>query len=691
MANRYWVGGTGNWSDTAHWSTSSGGSSGASAPTSSDDVYIDANSGGGTVTAGGVAYAKNLDSTGFTGVLSASGGIFWVYGNVTFGTGHTLGSTSNIWMIRQGSANANINFNGRTLPANRFVFQGGGINTLTGVVNGSGIFQIDATTTLNLNNQTFNAGSLQVLPSSTVTLGSSVITLSSTSTAFSVNSGTLNANTSEIILTGNGATFTGGGATFNKVRMSNNVTVSGSNTISELTIDSARTVSFTEWTTQTITTLISGGTVSNKAVIKSRLNGSQYYFTKPSGTVNVENMSIRDSIATGGATWNAINSTNVSGNTGWNFFAITDKILSTQVTISKSILKSSTRYLQIQAIVTLTTDIKKKISKTIQAIQTTVATLDGKSVILIVMNVSTTIGTSLNKILKRTLQSIASIPGTITKQLDLKRTLQATTTIGSEITKLAEFLKNLSVSVTTTTTIVLASLISKTLAVTTTIESSISRILKKTLDTATAIVGSITKQMELFRTLQTTVAITTNLNKIMTYVRTLASEVTMSATMVAISFREILLSVTTTIASTIQFNYTRIVSLAVTVVINPTMSLLKELFRTLQASVEMTESLARILKKRLETAVTTTVEMFKFKKFFIIFSVTTTIDKSMTMFKDLKRMLAVTVTMGHRFKSFVTKIKYRIRNTNYGAKYDMQDSDYGVKYTERNSDYNKKY
>ena len=27
---RYWVGGTGNWDDTANWSTSSGGSGGAS-------------------------------------------------------------------------------------------------------------------------------------------------------------------------------------------------------------------------------------------------------------------------------------------------------------------------------------------------------------------------------------------------------------------------------------------------------------------------------------------------------------------------------------------------------------------------------------------------------------------------------------------------------------------------------------
>lgn len=47
MADRFWVGGTGTWNDsnTAHWSATSGGSAGASAPTNLDDAKIDANSG----------------------------------------------------------------------------------------------------------------------------------------------------------------------------------------------------------------------------------------------------------------------------------------------------------------------------------------------------------------------------------------------------------------------------------------------------------------------------------------------------------------------------------------------------------------------------------------------------------------------------------------------------------------------
>ena len=65
MSNLYWVGGSGNWSDTAHWSTSSGGSSGASVPTSSDDVFIDSNSGlsGGTITSTGTIALANTAVT----------------------------------------------------------------------------------------------------------------------------------------------------------------------------------------------------------------------------------------------------------------------------------------------------------------------------------------------------------------------------------------------------------------------------------------------------------------------------------------------------------------------------------------------------------------------------------------------------------------------------------------------------
>lgn len=44
-ADRFWVGGTGNWSDINHWSTTSNGAPGATSPTLSDNAIFDVNSG----------------------------------------------------------------------------------------------------------------------------------------------------------------------------------------------------------------------------------------------------------------------------------------------------------------------------------------------------------------------------------------------------------------------------------------------------------------------------------------------------------------------------------------------------------------------------------------------------------------------------------------------------------------------
>lgn len=41
MADRYWVAAASNWNDTANWSTTSGGSGGASIPGSSDVAIFD--------------------------------------------------------------------------------------------------------------------------------------------------------------------------------------------------------------------------------------------------------------------------------------------------------------------------------------------------------------------------------------------------------------------------------------------------------------------------------------------------------------------------------------------------------------------------------------------------------------------------------------------------------------------------
>lgn len=66
---RYWIGGSGDWNDANHWSTTSGGIAGACIPTVNDNVFFDAGSGftaaNKTVTVNnGNAYCRNLNWTG---------------------------------------------------------------------------------------------------------------------------------------------------------------------------------------------------------------------------------------------------------------------------------------------------------------------------------------------------------------------------------------------------------------------------------------------------------------------------------------------------------------------------------------------------------------------------------------------------------------------------------------------------
>lgn len=67
----YWVGGTGNWNDPAHWSFTSGGPSSGCLPSALDDVFFDVNSfnGGGQIVTINVenAYCRSMDWTGATG------------------------------------------------------------------------------------------------------------------------------------------------------------------------------------------------------------------------------------------------------------------------------------------------------------------------------------------------------------------------------------------------------------------------------------------------------------------------------------------------------------------------------------------------------------------------------------------------------------------------------------------------
>ena len=121
-------------------------------------------------------------------------------------------------------------------------------------------------------------------------------------------------------------TFAGGGATYPTLNQggAGALTISGNNSFGDLTATTRpSTITFTISTTQTFTDFTLSGTAGNLVTINSSTAGTQASLSKTSGTVSVGYLSIRDSNATGGATWNAgATSTNVSNNTGWLFSAV---------------------------------------------------------------------------------------------------------------------------------------------------------------------------------------------------------------------------------------------------------------------------------------------------------------------------------------------------------------------------------
>jgi hypothetical protein len=130
MPDRYWVGGTDTWNNVAgtKWSATSGGAGGASAPTSADDVFFDANSGSGTVTTAANAICSRANFNGFTGTFNAATN--WTISfDLTFGAGMTITGTGTI--IKTGSGGT-WTFNGKTYTGGWSYPTGNGFSTTIG-------------------------------------------------------------------------------------------------------------------------------------------------------------------------------------------------------------------------------------------------------------------------------------------------------------------------------------------------------------------------------------------------------------------------------------------------------------------------------------------------------------------------------------------------------------------------------
>ena len=318
---KYWVGGTGNWSDTAHWSTSSGGAGGASVPTSDDDVFFDANSGSGTVTVDSTAYAYNLNFTGFTGTLAGSAALN-IYGSLTLGSGMTWSYTGAVTFAA--TSGNTLTFNGKSTN-NSFTFNSasGRWTLQDDWNNGSSSITLTAGS-LDTNGKTVTCGTFNSSNSNarTLTLGSSTINCTSWSLATTTNLN-FDAGTSVIKCTG---TFAGGGKTYYEVQLnaSGSQSLTGANTFTNLkrTGGSSTSASLTLGASQTVTgTLtLTGASRQYQLLVSSDTPGVPRTIT--AANVSVANVDFMDIAGAGAANWNFSSRDDIGdcgGNSGITF------------------------------------------------------------------------------------------------------------------------------------------------------------------------------------------------------------------------------------------------------------------------------------------------------------------------------------------------------------------------------------
>jgi hypothetical protein len=128
MAARYWVnGGTGLWNSTTNWSTTSGGASGASVPTSADDVTFDGNGNSNSTISATITVLSLTITSGYTSTITHNQ-VLTINGNITFGANYTVSGTSGI----VSAVTCTITSNGFTWPNNITLVANNTTRTLVG-------------------------------------------------------------------------------------------------------------------------------------------------------------------------------------------------------------------------------------------------------------------------------------------------------------------------------------------------------------------------------------------------------------------------------------------------------------------------------------------------------------------------------------------------------------------------------
>jgi hypothetical protein len=360
MADRYWVGGTGNWdaTSTTNWATSSGGSSGASAPTSADNVIFDANSNTGTsaftVTVTGDSTSPSVCNDFTTGgaggaldgVMTLSmpiaGNTLDIYGSLTLPASNlswSVVASTNMRFVST-TTGKTVTTNGVSLGGTIVVFNGvGGGWTLGSAITTTAIMYIQAGT-LTTSNYNISVTGFQRTNTTTavLNLGSTTLTASGTGAINLEPTGlTLNADTSQITCSAAAPNFEGGGLTYYNVSFTStagNITdITGANTFNNLTQASRGSTGYRSvilYANQTVSgtlTLGAANTSIRRMIVYSDTVGTQRTITCNGTLAALADVDFRDINAAGtvATPWTGTRIGNLLGNSNITFTTAADK------------------------------------------------------------------------------------------------------------------------------------------------------------------------------------------------------------------------------------------------------------------------------------------------------------------------------------------------------------------------------
>jgi len=316
---KFWIGGTGNVTDSSHWAATSNGLGGVAPPDASSDVFFDENSitvDAQIVTMNASLNCLTLDFENLAHTMTLTSSVYeaHIYGSLFLSAGRlTWNFTGTAYTYFNATSSQGITSNGMA-PSTNIIF----LDSSTGIWTLQDNSNLGAPSGLYVNNGTFNTNNLALTTSGflrslgvtkTINLGSSTVNFGNGVYLPSVTGLTLNASTSNVIIPGDWMLCSG--QTFNNVSMTkyssiivgnvggftcNNFTRNSSNyTVSNLPVsvpfNVTDTLTFNGMNASTYRLLVASYTIGTPGIISAKtLVASNVDFRDITLNVNTESV-----------------------------------------------------------------------------------------------------------------------------------------------------------------------------------------------------------------------------------------------------------------------------------------------------------------------------------------------------------------------------------------------------------------